>query len=558
MARSAKRLAIFSQRATYWSTGLAAAMALLACRSANTNSASKDVFNKDPAAQKLEAEVASFDEIRTNVNEMNRNPESAAATKLATIWDRIVATKQDDDKITPAGAGAAVVVFGNGSVERFWRIFTGWAASEGGSEVRPNESVPDILKKYIRLTHRYSVFAKLKYVPTEAAKARYTGHYATGNDSVLGRFSSAVPPSVPDRFTPAFSSKFFINGKHESQVLITQHDVGGQSVGKDRIYNNYFEKALSNRLAFEKDVPSGVGAFSRFLYTAMYFSKALNLPYVFDPRELQADHLAEYTPDGQTVASPKGPRFVWTVAGTPELRSYFAGMDKPGADYRAMFLSLNKSAPVNGAGSQAGGIAIMKVYGSDKWTNNPTTEAELIGEFVTTSPFVASDAADQRLFFRHSISFFHYNGVDAPKNRRFEVRVDKGINLQKEVASGAYTKDYPWELWSTREARDQLFTTDCRLGVKEDEVTPFPFRHSLNGTFIAKSIVSRKDAKGEYCAPTVIGGLVKRATAKAPESEIPAKSLDQQDTTLDDEEKNGIAEHIKKMFDYSSRAGGSL
>ncbi|MEN9834745.1 MAG: hypothetical protein RL011_938, partial [Pseudomonadota bacterium] len=292
---------------------------IFSCRSGNNRGAdvrSSPIEGVGVGAD-LKSQVDSFDAIRARINDLNRSESSAARDKLATLWDHIVATKQEDDKIVPAGAGAAVFVFGNGSAERFWRIFTGWSTFDGGSEVRPNEKVPDILKSYVRLTHRYGVFAKLKYIPTDAAKKLYTGQFAEGNDHILGRFSSAVPASVPDRFTPAVAVKFFLDGKNESQVLITQHDVGGQSVGKDRIYNNFFEKPLSNRLSFENNVESGVGAFSRFLYTAIYFSKKLKLPYEFDPRELQADHLAEYSPDGREVANPKGPRFVWTVAGTP-------------------------------------------------------------------------------------------------------------------------------------------------------------------------------------------------------------------------------------------------
>ncbi|MBM4252815.1 MAG: hypothetical protein FJ146_12655 [Deltaproteobacteria bacterium] len=518
-------------------------MAGNSCRSAN-NKGAEVRANAVEAGSDLKAQVASFDAIRARINDLNRAESSKAADKLATLWDHIVATKQDDDRVTPAAAGAAVFVFGNGSAERFWRIFTGWSTFDGGSEVRPSEKVPDILKSYIRLTHRYGVFAKLKYVPTDAAKKLYTGQFAEGNDHVLGRFSSAVPPSVADRFTPAVAAKFFLDGRNESQVLITQHDVGGQSVGKDRIYNNFFEKPLSNRLSFENNVESGVGAFSRFLYTAIYFSKKLKLPYEFDPRELQADHLAEFTPDGREVANPRGPRFVWTVAGSAAIKAHFHTLDKPKADYRQAFLSLNKSVEgVEGSGKTEGGIVVMRLYGSDTWTYNPEANATLLGEFVTSSPVVASDAADQRLFFRHAISFFHPTGVDQSEERRFEVRAERGHSIADNA--DRYSQDYPFDRWSSNAARDELFTSHCRLGVKEDEIRPFPTSSSLQGTFIAKAIATRKSPDGKYCAPDVFRKLAAKGKEKASDEQLATKVIDEDDQTLEPGVKDGLAKYLK-------------
>ena len=90
------------------------------------------------------------------------------------------------------------------------------------------------MRDTVRLTHRFGVNVKLSYVPTEgAAELGLTGQYAKRNDCVLGRLSSAVPTTVEDRFTPAISMKFFVDGQSESQVLIAQHDIGGQSWEKD-------------------------------------------------------------------------------------------------------------------------------------------------------------------------------------------------------------------------------------------------------------------------------------------------------------------------------------
>lgn len=422
---------------------------------------------------------------------------ASAKTKLDIAWMQIKKTAQKDDQIVTA-SGDQAIIFGNGTVVRFWRIFQGWAdyvnGNPQGSEIRPYEVDT---KNYVRLTHRYSVFSKLSYVPNENAK-KYSGQWGSGTDYVLGRFSSAVSPgSAVDRFTPAFSAKFFLGGKNDSQVLITQHDIGGQSqgetldyvTGKPRTINNdYFLKPLSNRLSFEKGVYSGVGAFSRFYYAAKYFSKLFDLNFVMDPRELQADHLSAKNVDGSDVEGAKGPRFVWTVAGSEGLKTYFAKAAETEADYRKHFLALNK--PVAGvANSGTGkGIVISKVYASDTWTYTPEKDATLIGELVTNSNFVSSESADIRMFFKHSIKY-------------------RPIN--EEESRVVYNQDFDYNQWNTEANRDELFTSNCRLGVKEKEVTPLPGVNKikiddLDGTFVRDAVLTRKTKDGSYCAPDLL------------------------------------------------------
>ena len=125
--------------------------------------------------------------------------------------------------------------------------------------------------------------------------------------------------------------KFFTGGKNESQVLIVQHDIGGQNGVKiddsgatqDRSggtdpssANNFYTNYLSNRLSFENGVMSGVGAFSRFFFMAQYFAARFindNISGGFrtsavDPRELSANHLANLNKDGSVDRSRAKPK----------------------------------------------------------------------------------------------------------------------------------------------------------------------------------------------------------------------------------------------------------
>jgi hypothetical protein len=214
-------------------------------------------------------------------------------------------------------------------------------------------------------------------------------------------------------------------------------------------------------------------------------------------------------------------------------------------------------AEVPGSGNVAGGIVVMRVYGSDKWTYNPEKDAALIGEFVTASNFVASDAADQRLFFKHSISFLHRTANPAEDQHDIEVKADKGHDLLAEAYSGAYTQDYPFAQWNNKESRDVLFTSECRLGVKESEVQP-TLLSSLNGTYIIKAILTRKDASGKLCAPAVLSRLAGRAKEKAPEEEIPTKALDPADQTFSDDHKKDLTERLKDFTGYNGSKGSTL
>ena len=190
------------------------------------------------------------------------------------------------------------------------------------------------------------------------------------------------------------------------------------------------------------------------------FGQKLGLKYIVDPRELQANHLALKSPNGKefTKENAKGPRFVWLVAPSDEVKAQFAAKAAQDSDFRKHFLSLNRE----GSGS----FTLYKVYGSDTWTYNPEKDANLIGKLVVDSPFVVSEAADVRLFFKHSFEFRRLEEADGKPN--------------------VYTQDYPYKEWGK-----ELFTRNCRLGVLENEVQP-SWYSTLDGSFLYGAVLDPK------------------------------------------------------------------
>ena len=443
----------------------------------------------------LEPEIASFTEVARRLEALNQSEISTACEKLDLLWSQIEATSQTPDSLfAPTGSFKDVVTFGNGSALRYWKIFSGWTLEDwAGKNAAPDEHLGNEIRPYrkghirdtVRLTHRYGVNVKLAYVPTEGAKdLGLTGHYLEGNPCVLGRLSSAVPTSVEDRFTPAIATKFFMDGKNESQVLIAQHDIGGQSWKKDAdgdtlIDNNFYTNYLSNRLSFEHGVTSGFGAFSRFFYTAQYFSRHIfGLDYIFDPRELQANHLGEQGIDGQKVSGAKGPRFVWMVAPSEARKQEFRDKADNNLDFRHHFLEMNDQIEV-------GKTPLYHVYASDTWTYNPVEEGTLIGQFIIASDFVVSEAADVRLFYRHAIQLQKIPETQGKDN--------------------PYTKDYGFADWT-----DETFTHNCALGATQKEVWPknltskYDKEHLYPGIDFSKGSLDGTFLKGATIDPRTV------------------------------------------------------
>jgi|GEM_PF-2377123 hypothetical protein len=476
-----------------------------ACKTANSNAGdSSQLSANNDSAELRKAQINQFTDAQKKIlAAKSRN--ASGQEKLNVLWDTIVATQQDAESLyPPVPVFQDALAFGNGSAQRFWKIFEGFGNE--WTEVRPEDGTRD----HIRLTHRYGVYARMRYIPKADTTGAYTGIYRNGSEQVLVRLSSAVPTSVQDRFTPALSAKFFVDGNHDAVNLITQHDIGGQSSGMDYRNNpptpksidwNFYTNPLSNRLSFERGVPAGAAAFSRFYFTAQVFAKKVGLDITVDPRELSAQQLAEINPDGTIPPKPNGPRFVWMIAPKETgVKERFAQRIRANdTDFRRHFLAENK----------LGGSRIyFNVYGSDTWTYNPESDAALIGTLESSSDFVASEAADVRLYFKHRIEW-------------------------RELLYGSknvYTRDYPPEEWMAANPKDRsnsqnpanLFTYDCRLGVLESEVQPAPFFNSkgLHGTFLSGAILNpltqRWEPKangGQLCVFKVLGERLARGNA---------------------------------------------
>ncbi len=472
-------------------------LAVYSCKSATKEDSSESNFF-DAKKRKINEQIKSFSDTGKELQAAN-DRSAPGCEKLDILWNKIVETQQvGDDMVPPKSNFREVIAFGNGAAPRFLRIFQGFTKEEGGSELRPYEKNS---VNFVRLTHRFSAMARAKFVPNaEVVKALgYTGQFAEGNNCILGRFSSAVPPSSPDRHTPSIALKIFQDGPDESQTLIGMHDIGGQSSGVDytvnppqpkTINNNFFAKNLSNRLSLEKGVPAGTGAFSRFYYSIQYFAKNFaGINRLVDPRELQADHLSERTPTGKKVAAPKGPRFVWFSA-PADVRAKFGELAKDQSDYRKNFMAFNSS--LNGG---ANPLTVYNVYGSDTWTYAPEKDAKLIGNLVITSNFVASEAADVRLFFKHSIN------------------LARNIIPDAEGGPNPYSQDYPFAEWG-----DKLFTSECRLGVREAEVAAKDL-NDLDGTFIRDALLNpktvRKTLDGKLCIIDIVEDRIEETAGPA-------------------------------------------
>ena len=418
-----------------------------------------------------------------------------ACNKLDTMW-KVIADPDYQDFVDPVSNFGDVLQFGNGDAHRFWKIFEGWNADdwEGtgtGSEVRPY--IKAKLKQTLRLTHRFGVYALLEY--ESVGSHPYTGMFK-GNPCVLGRLSSAVPTTITERFTPALSAKFFVNGAEESQVLIAQHDIGGQNSGQNPdgsprafemkdIDNNFYKKPLSNRLSFENLVPNGFGAFSRFLWATQ-----LIVGDEFDPRELSARHLAKFKhveTGSAAVSRPKGPRFIWLLPPSQEVKQNFHNMANETnngvkrLDFREHFMSYN-------SGDQL--PYLFNVYASDTWSYEPQKSATLIGRFKVRKQdnyptFVTSDAADIRLYFKHT--FGDAKMTDANVNATFSK--DFPATETKTAANGAKYKT--WD--------EEMFVKNCALGARKEEVK--------NGSFLKSAILTnaRYSDKDEHCAYKILG-----------------------------------------------------
>jgi hypothetical protein len=364
--------------------------------------------------------------------------EGGACQKLDAIWSAIYATQESGDNLVPFQKDQ-IQAFLAATTKRLWSSFV------GDSDITPED--------HMRLTHRHGVFVQARLAIEPEFQKTYTG-LLQGSDCVLGRFSSAVSPGTSwKRFTPGFAAKFFVDGKQRSQNLIVQHSVAGQG---NNI--NYYQYPLSNKLKFTDNEPGGIVAFSRFLNTVQDYLKNKTGLEMVDPRELSVEHLATIKLNGKKVTNPRSPRFIFLVA--PEGRSFSTEQH----DYRQDFLALNTDIPANIGGKVQKGVRLFDVYVAEKFTDNPKVEAKRIGYFESKSQIVASDTADLRVSFRHSIN---------PRE----------------------TQDYPGE-YPKSTFNDQSFTASCAtFGASLADMQPNPQDPSGNTSIFFQNYLKRNCGK---------------------------------------------------------------
>jgi hypothetical protein len=303
--------------------------------------------------------------------------EGSACQKLDALWSVIYATQESGDNLVPFQKDQ-IKAFLAATTKRLWRSFV------GDSDITPED--------HLRLTHRHGVLVQARLVIEPGFQKTYTG-LLQGSDCVLGRFSSAVSPgTTSNRFTPAFAAKFFVDGKQLSRNLIAQHSVAGQ--GSDM---NYYKYPLSNKLKFIDNQPAGIAGFSRFFNTIQDYLKDKTGLEMVDLRELSVEHLATIKLNGKKVNNPKSPRFIFLVP--PEGRAFSSEQH----DYRQDFLALNANIPADKDGRVQKGVRLFDVYVAEKFTDDPKVEAKRIGYFESKSHIIASDTADLRVSFQHSI-----------------------------------------------------------------------------------------------------------------------------------------------------------
>ncbi len=106
-------------------------------------------------------------------------------------------------------------------------------------------------------------------------------------------------------------------------------------------------------------------------------------------------------------------------------------------------------------------------------------------DLVADSDFVASDAADVRVFFKHFIQFHPIPEAEGKPN--------------------PYTRDYSYKDWN-----ESLFTDNCALGVRASEIIPSK-ENELNGSFLKDSIAlkPRTGKNGEWCFAEFMGKRIK-------------------------------------------------
>jgi hypothetical protein len=218
-----------------------------------------------------------------------------------------------------------------------------------------SDEMPEGRRKFI---HGFGAVGLVEFEPKQ--QEHWNGLFKTGAKGIA-RFSVAGPPK-PDRFTPGLALKFFVAGR-PSVNLHVMHDLEGIKVW------NFFEKEKTNILP----PPSSLA----LMALAAAFARVKP-----DPGNLPVNGLAMHGSDGQTQVEPRWPTQLWFV---PTIEVHRRADAQVREDFRAKLMRIEP------------GTVLYNVYGA--YTEDGPRIP--LGKLTLRSPIVASQWADEKLFFQH-------------------------------------------------------------------------------------------------------------------------------------------------------------
>jgi len=212
-----------------------------------------------------------------------------------------------------------------------------------------------------KLIHARGSVAAVKFVPTAAAKSKYTGLFK-GADSCVARLSTAAKPE-DDKMAPGMALKCFRNWK-QSGNIISMFSLDGQSSW------DYFENEFTN-------IIEGPQAFALKFLEKVVFNRASHCA-----TWLSTKQFAKIDQEGNEIPEDKikRPIQLWFVPADIHFNK---------APNHDDFKNDLATIPV--------GSKIWEVFGSD----TKGGKREKIADIITDSKFVASSFGDNNLFYQH-------------------------------------------------------------------------------------------------------------------------------------------------------------
>ncbi len=299
----------------------------------------------------------------TNITaqELSKNYESlGACDKQNELWEKIMATQHD---ITPDMSNLGIIQL---LAMSFQKLRT---KSDYVSDVAPQD-----WKKYL---HRRGAVAKVKFVSNDSH--HYTGIFK-GAECALLRLSLTYEPKKSKAVAPGLALKV-LRDKSPSANVSALYALDGQ----ERDFN-FFKNSLSHI------VPMGDSVGERLVHRLF---KRVSLY----PEVLKIDDFSKKDAKGVVSNAPKGPFQIFFV---PNSEVKFASEEH---DIREDFLSIEQGTTLYSV--YALETPPKKNYQYDQYSKADISffisKSKKIGEIITTSPFIASEFGDSRLFFRHEI-----------------------------------------------------------------------------------------------------------------------------------------------------------